>query len=147
MNRRIALALFGLLPFATTAPAAFAQNIAAASGVSAFPGAQGWAAATPGGRGGRILRVTTLAADGPGSLKAALEAKGPRIVVFEVGGVIDLGRSTLTITEPFLTIAGQTAPSPGITIIRGGIDIRAHDVIVRHLRVRPGVDGQPKRSG
>jgi hypothetical protein len=73
-----------------------------------------------GRRGGAIVRVTNLNADGPGSLKAALETKGPRIVVFEVGGVIDLGRTTLEITEPYLTIAGQTAPSPGITIIRGG---------------------------
>jgi hypothetical protein len=120
------------------------------TGVSAepaFPGAVGWAAETVGGRGGRIIRVTTLAADGPGSLRAALAAKGPRIVVFEVGGVIDLGRTTLEITEPYLTIAGQTAPSPGITIIRGGIDLRAHDVIVRHIRIRTGADGQPRMSG
>ena len=113
----------------------------------AFPGAQGWAAHTPGGRGGQILRVTTLAADGPGSFRAAVEASGPRIVVFEVGGVIDLGVQTLRITEPYLTIAGQTAPAPGITLIRGGIDIATHDVIVRHLRVRPGDAGQPRRSG
>ncbi len=126
------------------APAAVqAQPVA----TTAFPGAQGWAAVTQGGRGGRILRVTTLAADGPGSFKAAVEAKGPRIVVFEVAGVIDMARTTITIKEPFLTIAGQTAPSPGITLIRGGIDIRASDVIVRHLRVRPGLDGQAKRSG
>lgn len=113
----------------------------------AFPGAEGWAAQTPGGRGGAILRVTNLNADGPGSLKAALLAKGPRIVVFEVGGVIDFGRTTVEITEPFLTIAGQTAPSPGITIIRGGIDLRTHDVIVRHIRIRTGADGQPRMSG
>jgi len=58
---------------------------------TAFPGAMGWAAHTPGGRGGKILRVTTLAGKGPGSLREAVEAKGPRIVVFEVGGVIDPG--------------------------------------------------------
>lgn len=127
--------------------AAVAQPVAQPAVATAFPGAQGWAAATQGGRGGRILRVTTLAADGPGSFKAAVEAKGPRIVVFEVAGVIDMARTTITIKEPFLTIAGQTAPSPGITLIRGGIDIRAHDVIVRHIRVRPGLDGQAKRSG
>lgn len=114
---------------------------------TAFPGAVGPAAQTPGGRGGQIVRVTSLASDGPGSLKAALETKGPRIVVFEVGGVIDLRRSVLDITEPYLTIAGQTAPSPGITIIRGGIDLKTHDVIIRHLRVRTGADDQPKRSG
>ena len=86
----------------------------------AFPGAVGWAAGTPGGRGGAIVRVTNLNANGPGSLRAALERQGPRIVVFEVGGVIDLGLQTITIDEPFLTIAGQTAPSPGITLIRTG---------------------------
>jgi len=113
----------------------------------AFPGAVGWAAVTPGGRGGKIIRVTNLDADGPGSFKEAIETKGPRIVVFEVGGVIDLHRSVLTVQEPYLTIAGQTAPSPGITIVRGGLNVRGHDVIVRHLRIRTGADGQAKRSG
>ena len=113
----------------------------------AFPGAAGWASETPGGRGGKIIRVTTLNADGPGSLKAAIEAKGPRIVVFEVAGQIDLGKTTLEIKEPFLTIAGQTAPSPGITIIKGGIDLKSHDVIIRHIRVRTGADGAARMSG
>jgi pectate lyase len=117
------------------------------AGEPSFPGAVGWAAQTPGGRGGKIIRVTNLNANGPGSFRAAAEEKGPRIVVFEVGGVIDLGRTELKIREPYLTIAGQTAPSPGITFIRGGLDLRTHDVIIRHIRVRTGVDGQPKRSG
>ena len=102
---------------------------------------------TRGGAGGRIIRVTTLAKEGPGSLREAIDAKGPRIVVFEVGGVIDLGRDVLTIGEPYLTIAGQTAPSPGITIIRGGIDLKSHDVILSHIRVMTGADGQPRFSG
>ena len=113
----------------------------------AFPGAVGPAAQTPGGRGGQILRVTTLAPDGPGSLKAAIETPGPRIIVFEVGGVIDMARTPIEIKYPFLTIAGQTAPGPGITLIRTGIDVKTHDVVMRHLRVYTGVDGQPKRSG
>lgn len=113
----------------------------------AFPGAQGWAATTPGGRGGAILRVTTLAPTGPGSLLEALATPGPRTVVFEVGGVIDLNQGQVRITEPYLTIAGQTAPYPGITLIRGGIDIATHDVVVRHLRVRPGDLGLPQRAG
>lgn len=122
---------------------------AAAPGVEhvAFPGAQGWAAHTPGGRGGKILRVTTLAASGPGSFAEAIATAGPRIVVFEVGGVIDLGMKELRITEPFLTIAGQTAPQPGITFVKGGLTIATHDVVIRHVRVRPGDGNRPKRSG
>ena len=113
----------------------------------AFPGAKGFGTDTPAGRGGRIIRVTNLNAAGAGSLRQALQAKGPRIVVFEVGGVIDLGKKPITIAEPFLTVAGQTAPSPGITLIRGGIYITTHDVLIRHIRVRPGDAGEPKRSG
>ena len=113
----------------------------------AFPGALGWAAHTPGGRGGQIIRVTTLAPEGPGSFLEAVMTKGPRIVVFEVGGVIDLNVRTVTIREPFLTIAGQTAPSPGITLIRGGLDVGAHDVIIQHIRVRTGEAGAAKLSG
>jgi len=113
----------------------------------AFPGAQGWAARTPGGRGGRILRVTTLDGTGPGSLREAVAATGPRTIVFEVGGTIDLDKQQLQIREPFITIAGQTAPSPGITLVRGGIDVRTHDVVVRHIRVRVGEAGAAKKSG
>lgn len=115
--------------------------------LNAFPGALGWAATTPGGRGGRILRVTNLNSTGEGSLRAAIEAEGPRIVVFEVGGVIDLGKQTLRLRNPFITIAGQTAPSPGITLIRGGMDITAHDVVVQHIRIRPGSAGGTWMSG
>src|SRR3546814_18607248 len=89
---------------------------AADSAATAFPGAVGPAAATPGGRGGKIIRVTTLAPDGPGSFKAAIEAKGPRILVFEVGGVFDMGRTTPTHTPPWQTIAGQPAPRTGPTL-------------------------------
>lgn len=133
------LCLFGLALLLSTP--------ASAQDRTAFPGAVGWAAKTSGGRGGSIVRVTSLAAEGPGSFKAALEKKGPRTIVFEVGGIIDLGRTVLEISEPFVTIAGQTAPSPGITLIRGGIDIKTHDVVMRHIRVRTGADGQAKRSG
>jgi pectate lyase len=107
----------------------------------------GFGADTPGGRGGRVLRVTTLGASGPGSLREALETKGPRIVRFDVGGVIDLAGGGLLVTEPFLTIAGETAPPPGITLIGGSLRIMTHDVIMQHLRVRPGDGGRPKKSG
>lgn len=102
---------------------------------------------TEGGRGGRVIKVTTLDSEGRGSLRDALWAKGPRIIVFEVGGVIDLGGRNLSLSEPYVTIAGQTAPSPGITLIRGGLFIRSHDVIVQHLAVRPGEAGHAKKSG
>lgn len=108
---------------------------------------RGWALNAVGGRGGRLIRVTTLAADGPGSLRAAVEASGPRIVVFEVGGTIDLGGRNLVIKEPQLTIAGQTAPSPGISVIKAEITISTHDVVIQHLRIRPGEYGRAKRSG
>lgn len=147
--RLAALAAALILPAGLVSPAA-AQAPAAAvaeAPLPAFPGALGWAAQTPGGRGGRIIRVTNLDAAGPGSLREAIEAEGPRIVVFEVGGVIDLGRQTLRLRNPFITIAGQTAPSPGVTIIRGGMDISAHDVVVQHIRIRPGSAEQTWMSG
>ena len=112
-----------------------------------FPDAVGWAAYTTGGRGGKIVRVTNLNADGPGSFAAAVQTKGPRIIVFEVGGVIDLREKSIVVAEPFLTIAGQTAPNPGITFIRGGIAVCTHDVVVRHIRVRPGEADAAKKSG
>jgi pectate lyase len=118
-----------------------------ASADLAFPGAVGWAAHTPGGRGGKIIRVTTLAGSGPGSFAEAINTKGPRIVVFEVGGIIDLGKKEIVFREPNITVAGQTAPSPGITLIRGGIDVATHDVIIQHIRVRPGEAGAQKMSG
>jgi len=109
--------------------------------------ALGWAAGTRGGRGGRLLRVTSLAAEGLGTLREALEASGPRIVVFEVGGVIDLAGGTLAIRHPFVTVAGQTAPHPGITVIKAEVQVSTHDVIVQHLRFRPGEFGRPKKGG
>jgi len=103
----------------------------------------GFGTRTEGGLAGRVLRVTRLDADGPGSLRHALEASGPRLVVFEVGGVIDLGGRSLVVKEPRLTIAGQTAPDPGITLVRGGLGVETHDVVIQHLAVRPGDAGPP----
>ena len=95
----------------------------------------------------QIVRVTSLEAKGPGTLAAALQTKGPRIVVFEIAGVIDLEMKPLDIGEPQVLVAGQTAPIPGITVIRGGIRIFANQTVVQHLRVRPGDAGQPRKSG
>lgn len=112
-----------------------------------FPGAVGFGVETPAGRGGQVIKVTNLNRSGPGSFADAVAAKGPRIVVFEVGGIVDLQRHSLSITEPMLTVAGQTAPSPGITFIRGGISIATHDVLIQHIRVRVGDAGQAPKSG
>lgn len=102
-----------------------------------FPGAEGFGSETSAGRGGEIIKVTNLNDHGPGSLRTAIESDGPRIIVFEVGGTIVLS-DTLTIDHPFITIAGQTAPSPGIMLKGAGIRIRTHDVLVQHFRVRVG---------
>src|SRR5712691_11614116 len=78
---------------------------------------------TDGGLSGSIVRVTTLEADGAGSLRRALEMNEPRLIVFEVGGVIDLKGRSLVVRAAHLTVAGQTAPDPGITIIRGSFTV------------------------
>ncbi len=114
-----------------------------AAAMPAFPGAEGFGSETPGGRGGRVIKVTNLNPDGPGSLQAACDEQGPRIVVFEVSGVIS---GSIGIPNGQITIAGQTAPGAGITIegmLRGpaynGIDDSTYinDVVVRFLRIRP----------
>lgn len=110
-------------------------------------GVSGFGMDTPGGLGGQVLKVTSLEREGEGTLKWALEQEGPRVIVFEVGGVINLAGENLTIQHPFVTIAGETAPSPGITLIRAGLSVRSHDVRIRHIRVRPGDNDEPKRSG
>ncbi|MBP6899356.1 MAG: hypothetical protein KBC73_04650 [Burkholderiaceae bacterium] len=107
---------------------------------------RGWTA-TRGGQGGRLIRVTTLAPSGPGSLREALETPGPRTVVFEVGGVIDMAGAPLAIRHPHISIAGQTAPSPGISILKSEFTIGTHDVLIQHLRFRPGEFGRPKKGG
>jgi hypothetical protein len=131
------------LAFANACLGAAAAEGDAVPGSSALQFA-GFGADTPGGKGGRIIKVTTLAADGEGSLKAALEATGPRIVVFEVGGVIDWRKQSVDIINGQLTLAGETAPSPGITLIRGSIEVMANDVIIRHVRLRLGDGGDLK---
>lgn len=104
----------------------------------AFPDAEGYGRFARGGRGGRVIEVTNLNDSGPGSLRAAVEAEGPRTVVFNVGGLITL-ESKLIIKNPYLTIAGQTAPGKGICIRKYNLGVGgSHDVIIRYVRVRPG---------
>jgi pectate lyase len=121
------MSLIFLAMAAATAPAA----------LPAFPGAEGAGALSRGGRGGRILRVTTLDDSGPGSLRAAVEAKGPRTIVFDIGGTIRLAKP-LVVKNGQVTIAGQTAPGGGITLRDRHIEIEADDVVVRYIRARLG---------
>lgn len=103
------------------------------------PGLVGFGTTTPAGRGGAVIRVTNLNDSGVGSLRAALLTTGPRTVVFDVSGVITLNsRITMADANSFLTVAGQTAPSPGVTIRNFGIASRAHDILIQHLRCRNG---------
>ncbi len=118
---------------------------AAACVAPAFPGAEGFGAFAVGGRGGRVIEVTNLNSAGPGSLREALLASGPRTVVFRVGGTIELDES-ITIKTPYLTVAGQTAPGGGITLKGKGLEkdllkVQTHDVIIRYVRVRSGPGG------
>lgn len=118
-------------------------SMASEPGLPAFPGAEGFGAETPGGRGGEVIEVTNLKDSGPGSFRAACESKGPRIIVFRTGGTIEV-LSPVLVSEPFATIAGQTAPGGGILLkadpgFDGSVlNVISHDVIVRGLRIRRG---------
>ncbi|MGH9163016.1 MAG: pectate lyase family protein [Vicinamibacteraceae bacterium] len=105
--------------------------------IPAFPGAQGGGMYSFGGRGGKVFVVTSLADSGPGSFREAVEAAGPRIVIFNVAGIIEL-KERIRIRAPYITIAGNTAPGDGVCIAGDTVEIETHDVIIRHMRFRRG---------
>ncbi len=110
------------------------------TGLPVFPGAEGFGTRTPAGRGGKVVEVISLADSGPGTLREALNDPDPRIVVFHIGGTIEL-ESELVIRYPFVTVAGQTAPGGGICLKNAGIAVMSHDVLIQHIRIRPGSEG------
>jgi hypothetical protein len=137
----------------TSATTTITINAAAASvtatyvpisvGLPVVPGAFGFGMQTRAAYGGGVapvvFRVQNVNDSGVGSLRAAMEASGPRVVIFEISGNIPLS-TEIVVTSPYLTVAGQTAPSPGITLQFYGLQIQTHDVLIQHIRIRPGGD-------
>lgn len=118
-------------------PAARKPSDLPQASLPAFPGAQGGGMYSYGGRGGNVFVVTSLADRGPGTFREALEAGGPRIVVFNVAGIIHLDER-IRIRAPYITISGATAPGDGVCIAGDTVEIDTHDVVIRHMRFRRG---------
>lgn len=105
--------------------------------IPAFPGAEGGGKFSFGGRGGKVIVVTSLADRGPNTLREACEQGGARIIVFNVAGIIHL-KSPIRVRAPYVTIAGQTAPGDGVCVAGESFWVDTHDVVIRHMRFRRG---------
>jgi hypothetical protein len=105
--------------------------------IPSFPGAEGGGMWSFGGRGGRVIVVTSLADSGPGTFREACEAGGARVVVFNVAGIIRL-KDRIRVRAPYITIAGSTAPGDGVCIAGNTVELETHDVVIRHMRFRRG---------
>lgn len=104
----------------------------------AFPGAEGYGRFARGGRGGKVVAVTNLNDSGPGSLREAVTNDiGPRTIIFNTSGIIQLS-SRLVLSQPYVTVAGQTAPGKGICIRSAPFGITGNDAVVQNIRVRIG---------
>jgi len=137
--RRIRKQTHRLLGYLVLSAAVLTLGAKQADALPVIPGAAGFGMETPAGRGGTVYKVTNLNASGSGSLKACIDGTTPRVCVFEVSGTIKI-TSDLIVRNGRLTIAGQTAPSPGIMIRGAALRIQANDVLVQHIRVRAGDD-------
>ncbi|WP_138223328.1 polysaccharide lyase [Nibricoccus aquaticus] len=113
--------------------------------IPAFPGAEGGGMYSFGGRGGKVLVVTNLNDSGPGSFREACEAAGPRVVVFNVAGIIQL-KNRIVIRAPYITISGATAPGDGVCIAGNTVELESHDIIIRHMRFRRGATDATERN-
>lgn len=113
--------------------------------IPAFPGAEGGGMYSFGGRGGKVITVSSLDDDGPGTLREACLTGGARIIVFNVSGIINL-KTPLNIHAPYVTIAGQTAPGDGVCIAGETFNVSTHDVIIRHMRFRRGISDVGRRD-
>src|SRR5574344_27307 len=113
--------------------------------IPAFPGAEGGGMFTAGGRGGKVITVTNLNDNGPGSFREACETGGARIIVFNVSGIIKLSKPII-VRAPYITIAGQTAPGDGVCIAGESFWVNTHDVVVRHMRFRRGETNVGRRD-
>lgn len=126
-------------------PSAAMPNELPQAEIPAFPGAQGGGKFSFGGRGGRVIVVSNLNDSGPGSFREACEGAGPRIVIFNVAGIIRLD-TRIRIRAPYITISGGTAPGDGVCIAGNTVELETHDVVIRHMRFRRGATDAGDRN-
>ncbi len=113
--------------------------------IPAFPGAEGGGMYSFGGRMGKVIIVSNLNDEGPGSFREACETAGPRTIVFNVAGIIQL-KDRIRIRAPYVTIAGSTAPGDGVCIAGNTVELETHDIIIRHMRFRRGATDATDRN-
>ncbi len=113
--------------------------------IPAFPGAWGGGMYSFGGRGGKVYVVTSLEDSGPGTFREALEAAGPRIVIFNVSGIIRL-KEKIRVRAPYITISGATAPGDGVCVAGNTVELETHDIVIRHMRFRRGATSVTERN-